>query len=154
MNLGLIVEFPNPVRIVILGVIKMIMPDPENSILQLQINFVGILDFEAQYISFDASIYNSRILTITLEGDMAFRLFWGSEKAFLLSVGGFHPTFQPSESLKVGSMKRIRASLLSGNPSLTLSCYFALTSNTVQFGASIDFLYEISGFSVVGYFWL
>jgi hypothetical protein len=152
VEFGLMVEFPNPVRVVILGVIKMILPDPENTILQLQINFVGILDFEAQYISFDASIYNSRILTITLEGDMAFRLFWGAEKAFLLSVGGFHPSFQPSESLKVGNMKRITASLLSGNPSLTLSCYFALTSNTVQFGSSIDFYYEKSGFKVIGYF--
>lgn len=152
VEFGLMVEFPNPVRVVILGVIKMILPDPENTILQLQINFVGILDFEAKYISFDATIYNSRILTITLEGDMAFRLFWGAEKAFLLSVGGFHPSFQPSESLKVGNMKRITASLLSGNPSLSLSCYFALTSNTVQFGSSIDFYYEKSGFKVIGYF--
>ncbi len=150
-DFGLIVEFDNPWRIVILGVVKAILPDPENAILELQINFAGILDFEAEYLSFDASIYNSRLLTITLEGDMAFRLFWGKEKAFLLSVGGFHPSFKPSNALKIGTMKRLTASLLSGNPSLALSAYFAITSNTVQFGAQIDFYYEKSGFKVVGY---
>lgn len=150
-DFGLIVEFENPWRIVILGVVKAILPDPDNAILQLQINFAGILDLEEEYISFDASIFNSRLLTITLEGDMAFRLFWGSEKAFLLSVGGFHPSYKPSASLKIGSMKRLTVSLLSGNPSLTLTAYFAITSNTVQFGAQIDFYFEESGFQVIGY---
>ena len=152
VEFGIIIEFANPWRIAILGVIKMVLPDPKNVILQLQINFVGILDFEQKYMSLDASIYNSRLLTITLEGDMAFRLFWGKEKIFLMSVGGFHPSFKPKQSLKLGSMKRLTASLLSGNPNLSLKAYFAMTSNTVQFGAQIDLLYKKGKFKVVGYF--
>ncbi len=152
VEFGLIVEFPNPIVIAILGVIKTALPTEDEAVLKLQVNFLGIIDFEKKYLSFDASIVNSRILTFTLEGDMAMRLFWGEEKAFLISVGGFHPSFQPPQALKVGSMKRLTLSLLSGNPSLTLTTYFALTSNTIQFGASIDFLYSIAGFQVIGYF--
>jgi len=28
-------------------------------------------------------------------GDMAFRLDWGASPEFLVSLGGFNPTFQP-----------------------------------------------------------
>lgn len=151
IELGLVVEFKNPVRLAILGVIKAALPDPEKAILLLQVNFLGIIDFENKELSFDASIYNSRLLAFTLEGDMALRICWGNNKYFLLSVGGFHPSFSPPAQFNLGNMKRITLSLLTGNPKLTLTNYFAITSNTVQFGAAIDFLFKISKFRVIGY---
>ena len=152
VEFGIIVEFTSPVRIAILGVLKCILPTEEASLLRLQVNFLGIIDFDNKYLSFDASIYNSKILTFTLEGDMALRINWGDNPGFLLSVGGFHPSYKPEESLQVPSMKRLTLSLLSGNPSLTLTCYFAVTSNTIQFSAAIDFLFKVSKFKVIGYF--
>src|SRR4030095_8498538 len=134
-----------------LGVLKIVLPTEEAAILQLQVNFVGIIDFDNGYLSFDASIYNSHILAFTLEGDMALRLNWGHSKGFLMSVGGFHPAFKPPQELNVPSMKRLTLTILSGNPNLVLTSYFAITSNTVQFGAKIDFRFEVSEFSVVGY---
>ncbi|WP_394748065.1 DUF6603 domain-containing protein [Spongiimicrobium salis] len=151
IELGLVVEFKNPVRLAILGVIKAALPDPEKAVLILQVNFLGIIDFENKELSFDASIFNSRLLAFTLEGDMALRISWGEQKDFLLSVGGFHPSFTPPARYNLGNMKRITLSLLTGNPKLTLTNYFAITSNTVQFGAAIDFLFKISKFRVVGY---
>ena len=151
IEFGIAVEFASPVRIAIMGVLKIVLPTEEAAILQLQVNFLGIIDFDKGYISFDASIYNSRILTFTLEGDMALRLNWGEEKAFLLSVGGFHPSFTPPASLNVPAMKRLTLTILSGNPNLVLTAYFAVTSNTVQFGARIDLSVEAGPFSVVGY---
>ena len=151
IEFGICIEFTNPVRLAILGVLKIVLPTEDAAILQLQVNFVGIIDFDNGYLSFDASIYNSHILTFTLQGDMALRLNWGNEKAFLLSVGGFHPSFKPPAALNVPKLKRLTLTILSPNPSLILTSYFAVTSNTVQFGARIDFKFELGPFSVVGY---
>lgn len=151
IEFGLAIEFANPVRLAILGVLKVALPTEEAALLRLQVNFVGVIDFEKSTLAFDASLYNSRILTFTLEGDMALRLSWGAQKAFLLSAGGFHPTFRPPQELKVPSLKRLTLTILSGNPNLVLTAYFAVTSNTVQFGARIDFRLEVESFKVLGF---
>jgi hypothetical protein len=152
VEFGIAIEFTNPVRLAILGVIKLVLPTEDAAILKIQVNFIGVIDFNEGYLMFDASLFGSKILTFTLEGDMALRIFWGKEKEFLLSVGGFHPAYSPPAFLKVGSMTRLTLNILSGNPSLTLTTYFAITSNTVQFGAQIDFYFKISKFKVIGYF--
>jgi hypothetical protein len=82
---------------------------------------------------------------------MCLRLGWGETKGFLLSVGGFHPAFKPPAELHVPALKRLTLNIFSGNPRLILTCYFAVTSNTVQFGARLDLLFELSEFKVVGY---
>jgi hypothetical protein len=148
IDFGLIVEFASPVRIAILGVLKIVLPTDDAAIIRIQVNFVGIIDFEKGELSFDASLFGSRILTFTLEGDMAVRLNWGAEKLFLLSVGGFHPSFRPPAGLT--NMKRLGLVVLPDNPRLALTTYFAVTSNTVQFGAKIEFRVSAAGFSVEG----
>ncbi len=150
LELGLMLEVPNPIALAILGVIKMALPTEEAAVLKLQVNFVGIIDFEAQYISFDASLFDSKLLTFTLEGDMALRIKWGDQSNFLFTVGGFHPSYTPPP-LALPEMRRLSIGLLTGNPRLTVSTYFAVTSNTVQFGAGVDFLFKVSKFKVIGY---
>ena len=150
LELGLILEVPNPVKLAILGVIKMALPTEEAAILKLQVNFLGTIDFEAQYITFDASLFDSKLLAFTLEGDMALRIKWGDNSNFLFSVGGFHPSYTPPP-LNLPEMRRLSIGLLTGNPRLTVSTYFAVTSNTVQFGAAIDFFFKVSKFKVIGY---
>ncbi len=150
LEIGLMLEVPNPVRLAILGVIKMTLPTEEAAILKLQVNFVGTIDFEAQYITFDASLFDSTLLIFTLEGDMALRIKWGNNSNFLFTVGGFHPNYTPPP-LDLPDLRRLSISLLSGNPRLTVSSYFAVTSNSVQFGAGVDFYFGVSGFEVIGY---
>jgi len=96
IDLGLVIEVPSPVRVLILGVIRAVLPNEDEKLLQLQVNFLGVIDFEAQTLSFDACLYNSQLLGFTLSGDMAVRMNWGNEPNFLLSVGGFHPSYQPT----------------------------------------------------------
>lgn len=155
MEVGLMLEVPAPVRFAILGVIKSILPTEEKSLLKLQVNFLGTIDFEAKYITFDASLFDSRLITFTLSGDMAFRLKWGNNANFLLSVGGFHPSYTPPP-LNLPSMQRMTINLLGGNnPRLTVWTYFAITSNTIQFGAGVDFYFKVTGkIKVVGEFGL
>lgn len=148
---GLAIEFPNPVKIAILGVIRCILPDPEAAIIRLNVAFAGIIDFEKKLLSFDASIFDSKILTITLEGDMALRVSWGDQPDFLVSVGGFHPSYTPAPHLELLPMKRMTVNILSGNPKLVLTAYFALTTNTIQFGAALDFSFKIGSFGIYGH---
>lgn len=150
VELGILIEIPVP-RIAILGVLKAFLPTDEAALLRIQVNFLGVLDFENKYISFDASLFDSRLLLYTLTGDMAFRLSWGDTPMFILSVGGFHPSYHDAPK-DLQNMKRLSISLLGGdNPRITVMSYFAVTSNTVQFGARAELYAEAAGFNVYGF---
>lgn len=149
LSLGIILEIP-PGNIAILGILKVSVPTEDLALIQLQVNFVGILDFEKQLLSFDASLFDSHVLFMTLEGDMAVRLKWGDNAVFVLSVGGFHPAFQPPP-LGLQSMKRLTVSILDTDwARIKIENYFAVTSNTVQFGAHADLFFGIAGCSITG----
>ncbi len=150
LELGLLLEIPVP-RIAILGIIRALLPEENAPLLLMQVNFLGVIDFDNKYISFDASLYDSRLLTFTLSGDMAFRLSWGERPMFILSVGGFHPAFKEAPG-DLQNMTRLTLSLLSGsNPRITLEYYFAVTSNTVQFGAKAELYAAAAGFNIYGF---
>ncbi|MDE3249928.1 MAG: hypothetical protein KGO82_14790, partial [Bacteroidota bacterium] len=150
LEIGLLLEIPVP-RIAILGVIKALLPSEDAPLLRIQVNFLGVIDFENQYISFDASLYDSRLLIYTLSGDMAFRLSWGDHPMFILSVGGFHPAFHDAPP-DLQNMTRLTISLLNGpNPRITVQSYFAVTSNTVQFGAKAELYAAAAGFNIYGF---
>ncbi len=145
IELGLIVEVPDP-KIMLLGVIKARLPDENAAVLKLQVNFLGVIDFENEFIYFEAHLFESKLVGITLTGSLAFVVSWGDEGVFGISVGGFHPDFRdypvvPTLPGAFRDMARIGLSLLSGdNPSLTIECYLAITSNSVQFGAKLELL--------------
>src|SRR5215211_9208795 len=61
LEMGLLLEIPVP-RIIILGVLKALLPEENVPLLRLQVNFLGIIDFENKYLSFDATLYDSRLL--------------------------------------------------------------------------------------------
>lgn len=151
-DLALLIEFSDPTRLIILGKAGIAIGADNFDILTLNIGVLIELNFTEKRLMMDASIYDSKLLAFNLEGDMALRLFWGDDKAFLLTVGGFHPDFTPPANLLVNNVRRMRISLLSGNPRLTVDSYFAVTSNTVQFGSAVDFYFKVSKFSVKGGF--
>lgn len=151
LEIGLMLEVPNPIRLAIIGIIKMVLPTEEAAILSLKIAFVGTIDFEAEYITFDAAIFDSRLLTFTLEGDMALRIKWGDNSNFLFTLGGFHPDYTPPP-LDLPQLKRLTINLLTGNPRLVITTYFAVTSNTVQFGAGVDFHFKAGPCEIKGWF--
>jgi hypothetical protein len=150
LELGLLLDIPRPI-FAILGVLRLTLPTEDAPVLKLQVNFLGVVDFENQYISFDASLFDSKLLIFTITGDMALRINWGAKALFIMSVGGFHPAFKDAPA-DLQHMTRLTIALLSGdNPRVTIQCYFAVTSNTVQFGAKAELYAEAAGFSVHGY---
>lgn len=138
-ELGVILEVPDPVTIAIVGVVKVALPDKDAPIALLQINFAGIIDFENKMFSFDASLFNSRILTFALTGDMALRITWGDKPDFGFAIGGFHPDYEAPAHLAFPEMKRLSISLFDTSYlRVKFETYFAVTSNTVQNGAKLD----------------
>jgi hypothetical protein len=99
-----------------------------------------VLDPPGQRASIDASLYDSRVVAWSLSGDAAMRSRWGNDPRFVLSVGGFHPRFEPPGDFP--ELGRVTAALgpPGGNPKLEYSGYFAITSNTVQGGAKAHLL--------------
>ena len=153
VKVGLFIEVPSPVRVAIMGVLNCILPTEgaNTEALVLVVNFTGTFDQEKKFITFDASLDGSRLLNFSLDGDMAFRLKYGEKPNFLISVGGFHPAFQPPP-LALPSLKRITLNLLdTKDGTVRFETYFAVTSNTVQLGARVDAMFHAGNYDLVGY---
>jgi hypothetical protein len=139
LDAALIIELPAPVRLILLGILRATLPNESSPIIRLRADFLGVVDFGAKKIAFDAVLVDSRILQFVLTGSMAFRLYQGENPVFLLTAGGFHPAFQPPANADLPTLRRITLALSQGgNFRLTLSSYLAITTNTVQFGSRLD----------------
>jgi hypothetical protein len=149
LELGVLLELPRP-AFAIVGVLRLAVPAEEIAIVYLQVNFAGSVDFEKGQLQFDASLYNSRVLIFPLTGDMAVRLYWKDNPNFLLTVGGFHPSFTPPP-MNLGQLARVGIVLFQGNPNLRAESYWAITSNTVQFGARLELYAGADIFNVFGF---
>ena len=149
VKLGVIVELPR-VGLAVIGVLRAVLPTDDAAILRLQVNFVGTVDFESGQIQFDASLFDSRLLNFTLTGDMAVRVYWKKNANILLTVGGFNPAYTPPP-MNLPALRRLSIILFDGNPDVRAEGYFAITSNTLQFGARLELAYRFSPFSVAGF---
>jgi hypothetical protein len=149
-EVGVVLELGARLRLLILAQIAAILPRRDNDLVRLQMDAIGILDFDQGTAALDATLYDSRLLKkFVLTGDMAMRLKWESSPHFALSVGGLHPAFEPPANFP--KLERIAINLSSGdNPRLRCEAYFALTSNTVQFGARAELYASAAGFSIHG----
>lgn len=147
---GLLIQAPNPMSIGIVGALKVRVGD--TNLIKINVYFFGEIDFD-KGLRFDASIVDSEIVGLKLEGDMAFRLFWGGPyKGFGLSIGGFHPAYKPEEGLKFApNMRRLSLSLNYDIVKIKLETYLAVTSNSFQIGARLDLNVGWEEFGLIGY---
>ena len=135
IEFGLFIQAPDPVVIFIAGGLHLNIAD---SLLKINVAFAGGIDF-SKGLFFDASLYDSQIVGLTLSGDMALRIYWaGDTRGFILSAGGFHPQYTPEAGFNVSNMKRLSIKLDYSILKISLETYFAVTSNTVQFGARLE----------------
>jgi hypothetical protein len=151
LAVGVFVEVPDPIRIIILGLIDAGLPTADEALIELHIDVLGIVDFGAKMLSIDGSLFDSRVLAFSVQGDLALRLSWGSDPNFVFSLGGFNPHFNTA-GLDVPAMQRCSVSIGDGdNPRISANNYFAITSNSVQFGANVEAYAAAGGFSIHGY---
>lgn len=148
--LGLIIELPKA-NITILGVIKLNLPAEEFALLRLQVNFIGRLEPQNRLLWFYAELYDSRLLFLTLEGGMGVLVNWGDQANFVFSVGGFHPKYNPPP-LPFLEPPRLAINILNTKfAKIRFEGYFAVTSNSVQFGSKLEMFFGFKSFNVQGH---
>src|SRR5262249_39366199 len=94
LDLALILEFGARKRLLVLGRISALLPSPNNDLVRINLDAIGVLDFDQDTASIDAMLVDSRLAKkFVLTGAAALRAGWGSgpHDGFVLAVGGFHP---------------------------------------------------------------
>jgi hypothetical protein len=151
LDLAVIVELGKRLRVIVLGMISALLPTKQNDLVRLNMDALGLIDLGALSVAVDAVLVDSRLAQkFVLTGEMALRASMApGRRNFVLAVGGFNPRFAPPENFP--TLKRITIALASGNnPRLTCEAYFAITSNTLQFGSRAELYAAAFGFSIEG----
>ncbi len=149
-SVAVILELPEPIDIILLANVAALLPNPAAPLVRLNMDALGVLDLTQDDLSLDASLFDSKLISFSIAGDMALRANWSSQREFLLAIGGFHPQFTPPPDFR--HCKRITIDMPSGIVSkLRLAAYLAITSNTIQFGATLDAFIGISGCGITGH---
>jgi hypothetical protein len=149
LSLGIIIEIPG--NIVILGRLRLNLPVEEAPLIVLQVTFIGTIEFDKRRIWFYATLYESRMLFLTLDGDVGLLMDFSETPNFVLSAGGFHPRFQ-APALPFPSPSRITVSIINESfARIRCESYFAVTSNTVQFGTRSEMFFGFDSLNVEGH---
>ncbi|QES51778.1 hypothetical protein DEJ50_31915 [Streptomyces venezuelae] len=149
ISLGIVIEIP-PGNIAVLGVLSCVLPTEQLPLVVIQVQFVGALEVDKSRLWFFARLFDSRILSLTVNGGMGLLFSWGDNPELVLSVGGFHPSFRPP-ALPFPVPERISVDILNQpGQLLRVSAYLALTSNTVQFGARAELRLGFDDFGIEG----
>ena len=151
LDIAIMVEGGNRIRVIVLGMISALLPTRDNDLVRLNMDALGLLNMDRMSVAIDAVLVDSRLAhKFVLTGEMALRAsMFPGRRNFVMAVGGFNPRFAPPENFP--TLKRITIALASGNnPRLTCESYFAITSNTIQFGARAELYAAAFGFSIEG----
>jgi hypothetical protein len=149
-SVGVIIEIPG--NLAIIGVVRVSLPTADEPLIVIQVAFVGVLELDKKRLFFFARLFDSRILSITLEGEMGLLLGWGDDPVLLFTAGGFHPRFTPPP-LPFPSPSRLALCILNEPRAMVrIQAYFAVTSNTVQIGAEAELKFGFDSFGISGHF--
>ncbi len=143
-RLGIVLCLPDP-KVVLLGALQIGVPSTElpkeGRLVDIHANLMG--EITPDYFFIKVSISKSKLFKVTLTGDIAIYVQWVGEGAFALSVGGFFPGYEYPKML--GEM--VRVGLIFELPfnwlSLSAVAYFAVTSNSVQFGGRVNLIAKV-----------
>jgi hypothetical protein len=135
--LAFLYDTSTPSQLSVLGTVSVLLPEA-SPLVKVHVDIVGRFSADPFGLDVLASLRDSTLAGMVLSGDVALQLHTGDNAVFLLSLGGFHPSFTPPAGFP--SLRRMSLALPS-NPLLQLSLtgYFAVTANTLQFGASLHF---------------
>ncbi len=148
-SLGVIIEVPGDIAV--LGVVRAALPTADEPLLVLQAQFIGALELGKSRLWFFAKIFESRILSMTIDGGMGVLVSWGETRELIVTVGGFHPGFRPPP-LPFPVPDRLSVDLLNrSNQLIRVTGYFAITPNTIQFGGGVELRLGFSEFHLDGH---
>ena len=158
VSLGIFIELPGPTKIILVGVLRAAISqgsgEQKKTLLQLRLDIIGVLDFKKKTLEFDATLIESQLLQIfVITGDAAFRASWGDQPYLMLTIGGFHPDFNPAP-VQFPDMERIALTYGSKeheNLWLRFEAYFAITTNTLQFGGRAEIGIKAGPLNAIGF---
>ena len=149
-RLGILLEVPDPVRLVLLGRFRITLPRLEAALVTLNLDLVGEIEPARKRFALDGRLHDSNVVGFPIEGELAVRVTGGSDPSFALSIGGFHPAFTPPAGFP--KLKRVTVGIgLDDDPRVTLEGYLALTSNTLQIGALATLYASAGWFNITGH---
>jgi hypothetical protein len=149
LAMGIIIEIPGNIAIV--GKLSIALPDKQAPLIVINVAFMGAIEFDKKRGWFFANIYDSRVVYITLEGSIGVLAAFGEDGNFIVTVGGFHPAYNPP-SLPFSGISRIAINILNTPVArIRVDAYFAVTSNTVQFGARAELFFGVSIANIEGH---
>ena len=150
-EVGVFLQLGGSTQVLIVGRAWSVLPDNNTKILVLNFDVFGIIDFADGRLEIEATLSpGSKFMGYDLDGPMALKADWqGSDKTFVMSVGGFHPRFK---QIPVGfpTLRRLQILAKKSGADITLQLYFAITTNSLQFGALLDISAKKSGFKIAG----
>ncbi|HTH49492.1 MAG TPA: DUF6603 domain-containing protein [Candidatus Limnocylindria bacterium] len=156
LDLALTLKLGGATELLMLGRVSALLPTRDNDLLRLTMDTIGVLNFDAGTLAAEAMLVDSRLVhQFAITGAAAVQARWGSggqsgnATNFILAVGGLNPRYTPPPGFP--ALERVAIALCSGdNPRLLCEGYFALTANTIQFGARASLYAEAAGFRVTG----
>src|SRR5688500_12742755 len=96
-------------------------------------------------------MFVSPVLFLTIVEEMGLLMALGEDANLFLSVGGFHPRFNPPP-LPFPAPRRITINILNTDIArIRIWGYFAVTSNTMQFGAGAELMFDVTVARVEGH---
>jgi hypothetical protein len=86
-ELAVFLELLSPLRVAVLGALQITLPDPDEAVVDLHLDLLGVIDLTAKTIALDMSLSHSSLAEMPLTGQAALRADWGGQPAFLLAHG-------------------------------------------------------------------
>lgn len=148
-KLGILIELGGSGKVVLIGQLQALLPNRENPLVAFHLDVMGIIDFGQELVSIDARLYDSRVLVFSVSGEMALRLNYShSHPDFALAIGGFFPSYRPT--IDFPELRRALVHMDNDFADIQLSCYFAITANSVQTGSQLTVHAEWGGIEITG----
>ncbi|NTW42545.1 MAG: hypothetical protein HGA44_22185, partial [Cellulomonadaceae bacterium] len=136
------VALDNGVEVGILGVARMALPTDDAAIVSIELALKARFSSAEGLFSVQAQLTdNSWLISRDCQLTGGFAFFWWYEKSqFLLTIGGYHPSFKPLPQYPVVPRLGYRWTFL-GVVHLKGESYFALTTTAIMTGIRIEATY-------------
>ena len=151
LSLGVIIEIPG--NIAILGVLQVALPTEDAALIVLQVNFVGAIEFDKQ-----ARLLLRRAVRVARAVHHASRARWallvafGDDAELRASASAASTRASARRRCRSRAPRRIALNILNAAVArVRVEGYFAVTTNTVQFGARAELFFGFDALSVEGH---
>jgi len=149
-QLGVVLDLPAPVQFIVVGRMLIRVGEVQSPIVSVRIDVIGVIRPEIPEIYIEGALVDSFIGPLRIEGGAVVLLRLGEDKDFVITIGGFHPSYRALPGLRVP--KRVGLDFALGPVEISARAYFAITPNTLQLGLNVAARAQALGLILIGGF--